>query len=48
MLRPAWGAFAELYPTRLTLVRPDQHVAWRGDALPDDPVALLRHVTGRV
>jgi hypothetical protein len=27
------------------LVRPDQHVAWRGDAL-SDPTALLERVTG--
>jgi hypothetical protein len=32
----------------LVLVRPDGHVAWRGDALPDEPRALLRRVTGRV
>ena len=28
------------------LIRPDQHVAWRGDALPDDCDALLARVTG--
>lgn len=28
------------------LVRPDQHVAWRGDVLPADPERLLRHVAG--
>jgi hypothetical protein len=36
-----------LYPTRFTLVRPDQHVAWRGDAWPNASVALLEKVTGR-
>jgi hypothetical protein len=36
-----------LYECDLILVRPDQHVAWRGDALPDDLEALLQHVTGR-
>jgi 2-polyprenyl-6-methoxyphenol hydroxylase-like FAD-dependent oxidoreductase len=36
-----------LYERDLVLVRPDQHVAWRGDALPDDLEALLLHVTGR-
>jgi len=36
-----------VYQRNLLLVRPDQHVAWRGDALPDDPAALLRHVVGR-
>ncbi len=32
---------AAAYATALTLVRPDQHVAWRGDALPDDAGALV-------
>ena len=31
----------EFYPRRYTLVRPDQVVAWRGDALPEDPAPLL-------
>jgi 2-polyprenyl-6-methoxyphenol hydroxylase-like FAD-dependent oxidoreductase len=31
----------------LVLVRPDQHVAWRGDDLPDDLDALLDRITGR-
>lgn len=30
----------------LVLVRPDQFVAWAGDRLPADPVALLASVTG--
>jgi 2-polyprenyl-6-methoxyphenol hydroxylase-like FAD-dependent oxidoreductase len=37
---------ATLYPRKLTLVRPDQHVAWRGDRLPDDPAALIDRVRG--
>ena len=28
------------------LIRPDQHIAWRGSELPDDPVALLDRVRG--
>ena len=30
----------------LVLSRPDQHVAWRGDSLPSDPLALIDHVRG--
>jgi hypothetical protein len=36
-----------LYEADLLLVRPDQHVAWRGSATPD-PIALLRTVIGAV
>jgi 2-polyprenyl-6-methoxyphenol hydroxylase-like FAD-dependent oxidoreductase len=35
-----------LYERSLVLVRPDGHVAWRGDALPADPVALIDAVRG--
>jgi 2-polyprenyl-6-methoxyphenol hydroxylase-like FAD-dependent oxidoreductase len=34
-----------LYEADLVLVRPDQHVAWRGTAVAD-PAGLLRHVVG--
>jgi 2-polyprenyl-6-methoxyphenol hydroxylase-like FAD-dependent oxidoreductase len=30
----------------LVLSRPDQHVAWRGDSLPADPLALINRVRG--
>ena len=30
----------------LLLVRPDQHVAWRGDAVPDNPLGLIDRVRG--
>ncbi len=36
----------ELYGGDLALIRPDQHVAWRGDHLPRDCDALLARVTG--
>jgi len=37
---------AKLYERRLVLVRPDGHVAWRGDRLPDDCLTLLDTVRG--
>jgi 2-polyprenyl-6-methoxyphenol hydroxylase-like FAD-dependent oxidoreductase len=37
-----------LYEADLALIRPDQHVAWRGSRLPADCGALLAHVTGWV
>jgi 2-polyprenyl-6-methoxyphenol hydroxylase-like FAD-dependent oxidoreductase len=37
---------AELYTTKLVLSRPDQHVAWRGDACPEDPLALIDLIRG--
>ncbi len=37
---------AKLYERRLVLVRPDGHVAWRGDALPQDALHLIDHVRG--
>lgn len=37
---------ASIYQKPLVLVRPDGHVAWRGDVLPDDAVSLVDHVRG--
>jgi len=39
-------AIYRLYERRLALVRPDGHVAWRGDALPGDAGALVDRVRG--
>ena len=39
---------AALYERRLVLVRPDGHVAWRGDALPADCGALVDRVRGAI
>lgn len=36
----------DLYECDLALVRPDQHVAWRGNRMPGDCDALLARVTG--
>ena len=41
-------AIAALYERSLVLVRPDGHVAWRSDALPADPRALVDRVRGAV
>jgi hypothetical protein len=35
-----------LYRHRLVLARPDQHAAWRGDAVPTDALALIDRVRG--
>lgn len=34
------------YRHKLLLSRPDRHVAWRGDRLPDDPLSLIDLVRG--
>lgn len=36
----------DLYGCDLALVRPDQHIAWRGDRPPADADRLMRRVTG--
>ena len=36
----------DLYGRDLALVRPDQHVAWRGNSVPEDVDAVLARVTG--
>jgi 2-polyprenyl-6-methoxyphenol hydroxylase-like FAD-dependent oxidoreductase len=39
---------SELYERELVLVRPDGHVAWRGNVCPDDVLALIDRVRGSV
>jgi 2-polyprenyl-6-methoxyphenol hydroxylase-like FAD-dependent oxidoreductase len=36
---------SELYHSKLVLVRPDQHIAWHGDDVPD-PLAVIERVRG--
>ena len=36
------------YDRKLILVRTDQHVVWRGDALPDRPEILIDTLRGKV
>jgi hypothetical protein len=37
---------ASLYERRLALVRPDGHVAWRGDTLPVDLIQVMDRIRG--
>jgi 2-polyprenyl-6-methoxyphenol hydroxylase-like FAD-dependent oxidoreductase len=40
------GEHTAVYDRKLVLSRPDQHVAWRGDAPPADPLALIDLLRG--
>jgi len=40
------AAAAKLYERTLALIRPDGHVAWRGDALPSDLIQVMDRVRG--
>jgi 2-polyprenyl-6-methoxyphenol hydroxylase-like FAD-dependent oxidoreductase len=46
LVRLEQEAMLHAYERRLILVRPDGHVAWRGDTAPDDSLPLLRQVCG--
>ncbi|WP_373283141.1 aromatic-ring hydroxylase C-terminal domain-containing protein [Nocardia vinacea] len=35
-----------LYERDLVLIRPDQHVAWRGNAAPTDPLPIVDRIRG--
>jgi hypothetical protein len=37
---------AALYERKLVLVRPDGHVAWRGDTAPADSLAVIDRMRG--
>jgi len=37
---------AKLYERRFVLVRPDQHVAWRGNEIPVDPLSVIDRIRG--
>jgi hypothetical protein len=46
VLAPANARLRQRYEARFALIRPDQHIAWRGNDIPADCEALLAHVTG--
>ena len=46
VVRPNDPRLRVRYASPLALIRPDQHVAWRGEELPADPLALLNTVAG--
>lgn len=46
LLDVASGEATGRYPEKLVISRPDLHVAWRGDAVPGDPLALIDRLRG--
>ena len=46
ILAPDHPSLATLYAARFALVRPDQHIAWRGDHIGDAAEHILKTVTG--
>ena len=46
VIAPGDARLQTLYQARFALIRPDQHVAWRGSRLPNNPACLLDRVTG--
>ena len=43
-----WATITELGPGGALLVRPDDFVGWRADALPDDPETALRQALSTI
>jgi 2-polyprenyl-6-methoxyphenol hydroxylase-like FAD-dependent oxidoreductase len=46
VLAPQDDRLRERYSARFAIIRPDQHVAWRGDLLPAYPSELFVRITG--
>jgi hypothetical protein len=38
----------EIYERNFVLVRPDGHVAWRGDEIPDNTKDIIDKVRGKI
>ncbi len=47
VLQPREPVLADLYQAPYALIRPDQHVAWRGPVIPDAAGALFARVSGQ-
>lgn len=47
VLQPQERVLKDLYRARFTLIRPDQHVAWRADEWPASGSDLLQRITGQ-
>ena len=47
VIKPVEPAIKDLYQARYTLIRPDQHVGWRGNAWPDQPDVLFARLCGQ-
>jgi hypothetical protein len=46
ILEVADAATRDLYEADLVLIRPDQHIAWRGAKSPSDASAIVARVIG--
>ena len=46
IISPLDSRLPHRYAARLAIIRPDQHVAWRGNHLPEDVTGLLRKISG--
>ena len=43
---PNESGLGNVYEASFALIRPDQHVAWRGNAIPENPLAIVDRVRG--
>ncbi len=43
-----WSRLREIEESGALLVRPDKHIGWRADTLPDDPQAVLHDALSRI
>ena len=47
VLQPQERVIKDLYQARYTLIRPDQHVAWRSNLWPEHPAPLFARICGQ-